>query len=180
MIQMLFFSSVYVVVVLDKPFSVQIREMALFYCFIDDSNRKARSKMNNRKIISVIVSVLLIMSLLAGCSGSATAGTAPSTEAPSTAASTEPATEAVTEAPTQPSHYPVTITTYNYDKEEVQVTFNDCPQRVICTNQTQTELLLYFGLDEYIAGTAYLDGAVREDLQAQYDALVANSIDKES
>ncbi len=71
-------------------------------------------------------------------------------------------------------HYPVTITTYNYAKEEVEVTFQECPTRVICTNQTQTELMLYFGLDEYIAGTAYLDGSIRSDLKDSYDALVAD------
>ncbi len=70
-------------------------------------------------------------------------------------------------------HYPVTIDTYNYAKEPVQVTFEKKPEKVVCTNQTQTELMLYFGLDEYIAGMAYLDGAVRSDLQAQYDALKA-------
>lgn len=70
-------------------------------------------------------------------------------------------------------HYPVTINTYNYAKEEVEVTFEACPQKVICTNQSQTELMLYFGLDDHIAGVAYLDGAVRADLQEQYDALVA-------
>lgn len=68
-------------------------------------------------------------------------------------------------------HYPVTINTYNYDKEEVQVTFEKAPEKVLCTNQSQTEMLLYFGLDDKIAGMAYLDGAVREDLKAQYDAL---------
>ncbi|MCD8022909.1 MAG: ABC transporter substrate-binding protein [Lachnospiraceae bacterium] len=72
------------------------------------------------------------------------------------------------------SHYPVTITTYDYSKNEIEVTFESCPQRVVCTNQTQTELMLYFGLDEYIAGVAYLDGAIREDLQEQYDQLVAD------
>ena len=70
-------------------------------------------------------------------------------------------------------HYPVTITTYNYGKEEVEVTFDKCPERVVCTNQTQTELLLYFGLDEHIVGTAYLDGTIREDLLPQYEALKA-------
>ena len=70
-------------------------------------------------------------------------------------------------------HYPVTIDTYNYAKEPVQVTFEKKPEKVVCTNQTQTEIMLYFGLDEYVAGMAYLDGAVRSDLQAQYDALKA-------
>ncbi len=70
-------------------------------------------------------------------------------------------------------HYPVTIDTYNNAKEPVQVTFEKKPEKVVCTNQTQTELMLYFGLDEYIAGTAYLDGTIRDDLLAQYDALKA-------
>ena len=79
---------------------------------------------------------------------------------------------AAPEAPAE-EHYPVTISTYNYAKEPVEVTFDKCPQRVVCTNQTQTELLLYFGLDEYIVGTAYLDGTIREDLLPQYEALKA-------
>ena len=77
--------------------------------------------------------------------------------------------------PTPPAdaHYPVTITTYNYAKEEVQVTFNKCPEKVVCTNQTQTELMLYFGLDKYIAGMAYLDCEIRDDLKPQYETLKA-------
>lgn len=71
------------------------------------------------------------------------------------------------------AHYPVTINTFNYAKEPIEVTFDKRPERVICTNQTQTEMLLYLGLDDVIVGTAYLDGAIRSDLQPQYDALVA-------
>lgn len=121
--------------------------------------------MNNMKksrILSLLLIAVMIVNLLAGCASGNTAAT----EAATTEATTE-----TTEAVTETSHYPVTITTYNYAKEEVQITFDSCPQRVICTNQSQTELLLYFGLDEYIVGTAYLDGAVLPSLQAQYDAL---------
>lgn len=77
-------------------------------------------------------------------------------------------------AAAEENHYPVTISTYNYEKEPVEVTFDSRPEKVLCTNQTQTELMLYFGLDDCIAGAAYLDGAIREDLQAQYDKLVAD------
>ena len=84
----------------------------------------------------------------------------------------EAPTPSKTDQPTD-DHYPVSITTYNYAKEEVQVTFDKCPEKVVCTNQTQTELMLYFGLDDHIAGMAYLDGTIRDDLQAQYDALKA-------
>ncbi|MBQ8108547.1 MAG: ABC transporter substrate-binding protein [Clostridia bacterium] len=68
-------------------------------------------------------------------------------------------------------HYPVTISSYNYAKEPVEVTFDHRPEKVVCTNQTQTEMLLYLGLDDVIAGMAYLDGTVREDLLPQYEAL---------
>lgn len=127
--------------------------------------------MSKRNVLAFLLAVGMLLGLLAGCSSGDTGDS-------TTAATTTPATTgAAIQAPTEeaPSdHYPVTITTYNYNKEEVQVTFDSCPQRVVCTNQSQTELLLYFGLDEHIAGVAYLDGAIREDLQAQYDALVAD------
>lgn len=126
--------------------------------------------MNTKKLIALVLCLALCLAVFAGCTTNTPAPTEPAAE-PSTEAPTEEATEAPTEEATEPSHYPVTIETYNYAKEPVSVTFESCPQKVVCTNQSQTELLLYFGLDEYIAGTAYLDGAVRADLQAQYDAL---------
>lgn len=129
--------------------------------------------MNHRKIIVLLLSAVMLMSLLAGCATGESGK--PETQAPTAAPTvkdTEAPTDAPTEAATEASHYPVTITTYNYAKEEVQVTFEACPKKVVCTNQSQTEIMLYFGLDEYIAGVAYLDGAIREDLKPQYDALV--------
>ena len=127
-----------------------------------------------KKTFALILAVLMLAVCFAACNKPAqeTKPTdAPATNAPATNA---PATEAPTAEPTaEPSHYPVTITTYNYAKEEITVTFDKCPEKVVCTNQTQTELMLYFGLDEYIAGMAYLDGEIREDLKPQYEALKA-------
>ena len=110
--------------------------------------------MKNRKILSILLAAALMISALAGM-------------APSFCLT------AAANAETEADHYPVTINTYDYEKNPIQVTFQQCPQKVICTNQSQTELMLYFGLDEYIAGMAYLDGAVRDDLKEQYDALAA-------
>lgn len=128
-----------------------------------------------KKTFALIIAVLMLCASFAACNKKPDETTP--TEAPNTtdaAKTTEVPTEVPTEAPTAaPAHYPVTISTYNYAKEPVEVTFEKCPSKVVCTNQTQTELMLYFGLDEYIVGTAYLDGTIREDLQAQYDALKA-------
>ena len=111
--------------------------------------------MKNRKILSILLAAALMISALA-------------LMAPSFCLT------AAANAETEADHYPVTINTYDYEKNPIQVTFQQCPQKVICTNQSQTELMLYFGLDEYIAGMAYLDGAVRDDLKEQYDALAAS------
>ncbi len=134
-----------------------------------------------KKTLALILAAIMALAAFTACSGKpdgqATTEppkeTAPATDAPATDA---PATDApASDAPATdaPSHYPVTISTYNYAKEPIEVTFEKCPEKVVCTNQTQTELMLYFGLDEYIIGTAYLDGAIREDLAPQYEALKA-------
>ena len=121
-----------------------------------------------KKAISLILSAVLLLALLAGCGSGAQKQAASATDVPTEAPQQTAQPTAETPAP---AHYPVTISTYNYAKEEVKVPFDKCPQRVVCTNQTQTELMLYFGLDEYIVGTAYLDGEIREDLKPQYEAL---------
>ncbi len=130
--------------------------------------------MKMKKTLALILTAVMSVSLLAGCGAGNAAPAAEAPEAEAPAAEAPAADEA--EAPAveaEAEHYPVTISTYNYDKEPIEVTFDKCPERVVCTNQTQTELLLYFGLDDYIVGTSYLDGTIREDLAAQYDALKA-------
>ncbi len=124
-------------------------------------------KLFKKSRLSVLLGLLLAVSLLAGCGGSV------DTDAGTEMDSEETTSEGTVseEESGDDTHYPVTISTYNYEKESVDVTFDKCPERVICTNQTQTEMMLYFGLDEYIAGTAYLDGSIRPDLADAYDAL---------
>ena len=113
------------------------------------------------KTIIALVLALVMVFALAAC------GTNNTTPAGNNTANTN------TENTTPASHYPVTINTYNYAKEPVTMTFEKAPEKVVCSNQTQTEIMLYFGLDDKIAGTAYLDGEIRSDLKAQYDALKA-------
>lgn len=44
------------------------------------------------------------------------------------------------------TEYPLTITTYSYEKEEVQYTFEKAPERVWAQNQNNIEVLLALGL----------------------------------
>ena len=126
-----------------------------FYWFMEKEKR-----MKTKKIIALVLALIMALGMLTACGTPSNTTPAPGNN--SSNSNTVPA-----------GHYPVTIDTFNYAKEQIKVTFDKTPEKVICTNQTQTELMLYFGLDKYIAGMAYLDGAVRSDLQAQYDALKA-------
>ncbi|MGO1712970.1 MAG: ABC transporter substrate-binding protein, partial [Senegalia sp. (in: firmicutes)] len=40
------------------------------------------------------------------------------------------------------SHYPVTITTYNWNKEPVEITFEKAPEKVVAIYQSSIETLL--------------------------------------
>ncbi|BDR66560.1 iron ABC transporter substrate-binding protein [Clostridium tetani] len=66
------------------------------------------------------------------------------------------------------SHYPVTITNYNFAGEEIKVTFDKTPEKVLTTNQTTTELMLDLGLEKYLVGTCYLDNPILDRLADKY------------
>ena len=61
------------------------------------------------------------------------------------------------------SHYPVTITTYNYLKEPVEITFDKAPERVVAIYQNSIETLLALGLEDKIVAAAGLDHDVKDE-----------------
>ena len=61
------------------------------------------------------------------------------------------------------SHYPVTITTYNYLKEPVEITFDKAPERVVAIYQNSIETLLALGLEDKIVAAAGLDHDVNDE-----------------
>lgn len=61
------------------------------------------------------------------------------------------------------SHYPVTISNFNSAKEQVDVTFEKCPERVFAINQGNIETLLALGLSDKIVGAVGLDNEVKEE-----------------
>lgn len=62
------------------------------------------------------------------------------------------------------AHYPVTITTYNYKKEPVEITFEKAPEKVFAVYQDSIETLLALGLEDRIVAAAGLD----QDVKAEY------------
>lgn len=66
------------------------------------------------------------------------------------------------------TEYPLTITTYNYEREKVEYTFDKAPERVYAQAQNNIETLLALGLADKIVGSSGLDGEVKPDLQAEF------------
>ena len=119
--------------------------------------------MNNlKKLFCGMLAVLLVVSL-AACGGQSTA----STTAPETTAApetTEAATEAATEASTEAeSYYPVTVTTYDYEGNEITTTYDKAPERVICVYQGTIETMIALGLEDHVIASYGLDNPVKTE-----------------
>lgn len=117
-----------------------------------------------KKAASALLALAMVLSLAACSSGGASATPTPSAApAPVTTPSAAPA-----ETPAADSHYPLTITTYNYAKEQVQYTFEKAPERVYAQAQDNIEILLALGLGDRIVGASGLDGEIRPDLAGEF------------
>lgn len=62
------------------------------------------------------------------------------------------------------AHYPVTVTTHNYGKEPVEITFTKAPEKVFAVYQNSIETLLALGLEDHMVAAAGLD----QDVKAEY------------
>lgn len=96
-----------------------------------------------------LFAILMTMALLTGCGAKTAEDTAKVSSDQATASS---------------SHYPVTITTYNYQKEPVEITFEKAPEKVFAVYQDSIETLLALGLEDKIVAAAGLD----QDVKAEY------------
>jgi len=69
------------------------------------------------------------------------------------------------------AYYPITIKTYNHAGEEIEVTFDKEPTKVVCCYQNNIEIMLRLGLAEKIVCAFGLDGPVADDLKADFDKI---------
>lgn len=105
--------------------------------------------MNDPRLRSLLA-LPLAAALLAACGGtsddSGTAGRSPAGDAP--------------------QGFPLVVQNCG-----VETTFERPPRRAVSMNQHATEVMLALGLEESMAGTAYLDDAVLPEYQAAYDGI---------
>ncbi|WP_454052874.1 ABC transporter substrate-binding protein [Clostridium sp. Marseille-Q7071] len=110
-----------------------------------------------KKVISAILVGLMVLGAT-GCSNKNTE-TTPKTESK------------VEDNNKQSSHYPVTITTYNYAKEPVKVTFEKSPEKVVAVYQNSIETLLALGLQNKIVAASGLDHDVKEEYKDAFSKI---------
>ena len=120
----------------------------------------------NRSILALALALTLS---LAACSG----GTPAETQAP--AAETTPAQAEETTGSS--SHYPVTITSYDYAGNPVEYTYERAPERVLCVYQGCIETMIALGLEDHVAASYGLDNEVKDEwkdgfAQMNYDESV--------
>ncbi len=110
-----------------------------------------------KKVISAILVGLMVLGAT-GCSNKNTE-TTPKTESK------------VEDSNKQSSHYPVTIKTYNYAKEPVNITFEKSPEKVVAVYQNSIETLLALGLQDKIVAASGLDHDVKEEYKDAFSKI---------
>lgn len=83
----------------------------------------------------------------------------------------ETTSSSATQTETKDSYYPITITTYNYAKEPIEMTFEKAPERVVAIYQSPIETLLALGLGDKVVAAAYLDDPVKDEWKAEFDKI---------
>ena len=119
---------------------------------------------NTKKLLCLLLALVMALSM-AACAQSGAGETKPS----STTDTTSPAATAPTEEATEPSgesHYPVTVTTYDYEGNEITTTYEKAPERVICVYQGCIETMIALGLEDRVIASYGLDNPVKEEWEA--------------
>ena len=119
-----------------------------------------------RSMLSLALALILS---LAACSG----GTPSEPQIP--AAETTPAQAEETTG--SGSHYPVTITSYDYAGNPVEYTYEKAPERVLCVYQGCIETMIALGLEDHVLASYGLDNEVKDEwkdgfAQMNYDETV--------
>lgn len=108
-----------------------------------------------KKLISILLSMIILLGLVScGVNNEDTTNNASNSQSEETN-----------------SHYPVTITTYNYSKEPIEITFNKAPEKVVAIYQNSIETMLALGLENKIISAAGLDHDVKDEYKDSFSKI---------
>lgn len=82
------------------------------------------------------------------------------------AADPTPTPAGATEEVTQKGYYPVTITTYDYEGNEIKTTYEKAPEKVLCVYQGTIETMIALGLEDHVIASYGLDNPVKPEWEA--------------
>ena len=66
------------------------------------------------------------------------------------------------------AEYPLTITTYDYEGNEVETTYEKAPEKVLAVYQGSIETMLALGLEDRLVATAGLDNEVPDEMKTAF------------
>ncbi len=122
-----------------------------------------------KKAISLLLSLIFVMSLTA-CGGNAPANDAnapaENIQPDGTQQPSEPEDTAELNTQREASYYPVTITTYDYEGNEIETTYEKAPEKVLCVYQGAIETMIALGLEDYVTASYGLDNPVKAEWTA--------------
>lgn len=94
---------------------------------------------------------------LSGCTTSTTSNSSNSDSSASTVAASQ--------------GYPVTVTTYDYNGDEIQTTYDKAPEKVLAVYQGSIESMIALGLEDHVAASYGLDNEVKPEWKAGFEKM---------
>lgn len=120
-----------------------------------------------KKIISLLLAVLMLAATLVSCGGTGKGG---ATETQTELTTSEETTAPDLSEPAEGSHYPLTISTFNFELEPVEYTFEQMPERVITFWTGPMETMLALGLgDKIVCAVGVEKEEILEELWDEFD-----------
>lgn len=116
-----------------------------------------------KRVFSLLLALVLALGLTA-CGGKEPPSNDPQPPAepaqPETTQPSEPAPEP------EAGGYPVTITTYDYEGNEIETTYEKAPEKVLCVYQGTIETMIALGLEDHVAASYGLDNPVKPEWES--------------
>lgn len=117
-----------------------------------------------KKALSLLLVLALTLSL-AACSSNGRSQADARPPEPLQPAQPESSAEVKT---LEADHYPVTITTYDYEGSEIETTYEKAPEKVLCVYQGTIETMAALGLEDHVAASYGLDNPVKPEWEAGF------------
>ena len=140
----------------------------------DKTGEKRGNEMKNKYVSTRIMAMVMAAAMTVSAAPAVYAAERADSETikednqPAAEDSTESADTEDSSAEATKTEYPLTITTYDYDGNEIETAYEKAPEKVLAVYQGSIETMLALGLEDHLVATAGLDNEVPEDLKEAF------------